>query len=374
MYKFFYMMKHLTMILAGLTISATVNAAVATKSYRADDADAVRVVGRTVVLPDGGGLQFDWSGVYAETILEGRELQLRVSDTRKSLFDVSVDGQPAGKFMVTSCDTVITVASGLKQGRHEIVISKRTEGETGMTTFHEFILPRGGSLTATAPRGRFIEYIGDSLSAGFGTEGKDRSDPFKPETENCNRAYSTIIPRYFDTDYAIIAHSGRGIVRNYGDSVRVSAHTMRHKYSQALDADTTHEWNFKDYTPDLVIINLGTNDFSNEPHPYRSEFVEAYASLLDDIFAHYGDGVKVLCVIPYAIASHLKPYFTEAISRVNRPGSVRLLHMPEDYINSDSDRGSAWHPNYVGQQKMAMMIIPYISTMMEWPMTGRPVL
>ena len=29
-----------------------------------------------------------------------------------------------------------------------------------------------------------------------------------------------------------------------------------------FDEDLTHKWNFKEYRPDLVVINLGSNDFN----------------------------------------------------------------------------------------------------------------
>jgi len=366
-------MKTIAIVTLILAAGFNLRAADKTKVYTADDSAAVRIVGRTQVLPDDGSVRFDWSGTYAETILDGRELKLRLSDTRKSYFDVTVDGRPAGKFKAAAKDTIVTVAGNLPRGIHRIAIRKRTEGETGTTTFHEFILPRGGSLTATQPRKRFIEFIGNSLSAGFGTEGLDRSEPFTPENENCNLAYSTIIPRYFDADYAIIAHSGRGAVRNYGDSVRVSAVSMRDKFLQTLDEDTLSRWDFEAYRPDLVVINLGANDFSTEPHPYRSEFVEAYTGILQDIFDKYGNDVKVLCVIPYAISAPVEGYYSEAVSKFDSR-DIRIIRMPTDYINATTDRGAVWHPNYSGQKKMAMMLIPYISTMMDWPLTDAPVM
>ncbi|MDE6153998.1 MAG: endoglucanase [Muribaculaceae bacterium] len=365
-------MKPVALITLFLAMGLTVQAANNQKVYRADDAAAVRAVGRTEVLPDGGGIRFDWSGTYFETMLDGRELKLHLSDTRKSYFDVIVDGRPAGKFKAASNDTIVTVVEGLPRGIHKIEIKKRTEGETGTTTFHEFILPRGGSMTATEPRSRFIEFIGNSLSAGFGTEGLDRSEPFTPESENCNLAYSTIIPRYFDADYAIIAHSGRGAVRNYGDSVRVSEISMKHKYLQTLDEDTLSRWNFEAYRPDLVVVNLGANDFSTEPHPYRAEFVDSYTEILKNIIDKYGNDIKVLCVIPYAVSAPVESYYSEAIAKVGT-ADIRLIRMPTDYLNSTTDRGAVWHPNYNGQKKMAMMLIPYIATMMDWPLTDKAI-
>lgn len=364
-------MKKIALLL--MMACATTAHAVKPVTYAANDSSAVRYVGRVVPAADSHDVTFNWSGTYIETMLDGRDLQLHLSDTGKSYFDIIVDGKPAGKLASIATDTVVTVVSGLKPGMHRVELHKRTEGETGTTTFHDFILPRGGSLTATQPRDRFIEFIGDSLSAGFGTEGKDRDEPFTAENENTNLSFSTIVPRYFDADYAVIAHSGRGVVRNYGDPLRESlSGTMLMRYDKALDAEEAPSWDFGGYKPDLVVINLGANDFMTEPNPYRSEFVTGYKKLMDKVWAHYGTDTPVLCVIPYAVTDQVDSYFAEAVAGTAGT-NTRIIRMPVDYINATSDRGAVWHPNHSGQIKTAMLLIPYISTMLDWPLTGKEV-
>lgn len=361
-------MKQLTAIL--LTAIITVSAAAAPKTYNATDSSAVRFCGRTLVLPDNGGVSFDWTGVYAETILDGKALNLHVSDKGTNFYDIVIDGKKTGTFSVSNTDTVVSIADNLPRGPHTVAIRKRTEGEKGTATFHEFILPRGGSLKATQPRARHIEIIGNSLTAGYGTEGPDRNAPFLLETENCNLSYSTIVPRFFDADYTLIAHSGMGVNRNYGDSVRNSAVTMRHRILQTFDKDTTATWNFAVRKPDLVIINLGANDFSTEPHPYRSEFVKSYTDILNTLLTNYGDDQKIICLMPYAVSAPVEEYYKEAIKNAGGK-NIHFVRMPVDYINNTSDLGSSWHPNYIGQKKMSMMLIPYVSTITGWPMTDR---
>lgn len=356
----------LSVILSFMSLSAAV------RTYSPSDTSAIRIVGRTEKLPDGA-LRFDWSGIYAETLLDGRALSLRLGDTRKSQFDIFVDGRHTAKVKIQSPDTTIVIAENLPRGQHSIAIRKATEGEVGATTFYSFILPKGGTLKAAQPRKRHIEIIGNSLSAGYGTEGKHAREPYSTETVNCNLAYSTIVPRYFDADYTILAHSGRGMVRNYGDSVRASAVTMRDKFLQVLDMDTLSRWNFEgSYRPDLVIINLGSNDFSTEPNPYRSEFVSAYVDFIRTIRQKYGEGIHILCFIPYSMDTPSDQYVREAVEAVNLP-TVKYLRMPVNALNETTDRGSNWHPNYQGQRKMAMYLIPFISTMMDWPLTIKAV-
>ena len=203
-------------------------------------------------------------------------MSLKVSDTGINYYNVFIDSLLHKIVKVTGKDTLINFISGIDKGVHRVLIQKRTEGEWGKTTIHQFVLPAGGKLEKETDRpSRHIEFIGNSLTCGYGVEGKDRSEPYKAETENCNLSYATIIARYFDADYTLIAHSGRGVVRNYGDSVRVSAVTMKDRMLNTFDMDLDKKWDFKTYKPDLVVINLGSNDFSTGLYPLEDEFIRA---------------------------------------------------------------------------------------------------
>lgn len=220
-------------------------------------------------------------------------------------------------------------------------------------------------------RNRHIEFIGNSLTCGYGTEGKHCDEPFKLETENCDFSFSTIISRYYDADYTLVAHSGRGAVRNYGDTVRVSAVTMREKMLQTFDEGSKELWNFKAYKPDIVIINLGTNDFSVEPKPFKNEFVASYTQILKQLRQHYGQ-VPILCVYSCTIPAPVYDYFEAVLTEMNDK-DIHLLKITEDLFNAETDYGAVWHPNYSGQRKMAMEIIPMVSTLTGWKLSGKAV-
>lgn len=168
-----------------------------------------------------------------------------------------------------------------------------------------------------------------------------------------------------------MAHSGRGAVRNYGDTVRVSAVTMREKMLQTFDEGSKEQWDFKAYTPDLVVINLGTNDFSVEPKPFKSEFVASYTKILKQLRQHYGD-VPILCIYCCTIPAPVYDYYETALVEMNDK-NIHLLQMKKDLFNTEADYGAVWHPNYNGQRKMAMEIIPMVSTITGWELSGKAV-
>ena len=330
----------------------------------------IRYVGRTETT--GGSVSFDWSGTYFECRFTGGSLAVRVSDTKRNYYNLTLDGHDAGIVATFGTDSLVVLAEGLGEGEHTLRMQKRTEGEQGRTTLHAFRLARNGRLLPAPPSpGRHIEFIGNSLTCGYGTEGKDRNEPFKLETENCNLSFSTIVSRYFDADYTLVAHSGRGAVRNYGDTVRVSAVTMREKMLQTFDEGSKEQWDFKAYTPDLVVINLGTNDFSVEPKPFKSEFVASYTKILKQLRQHYGD-VPILCIYCCTIPAPVYDYYETALVEMNDK-NIHLLQMKKDLFNTEADYGAVWHPNYNGQRKMAMEIIPMVSTITGWELSGKAV-
>lgn len=221
--------------------------------------------------------------------------------------------------------------------------------------------------------GRHIEFIGNSLTCGYGTEGLSKDEPFKPQTENCNKAYACIIARYFGADYTLIAHSGRGAARNYGDKNATSQNTMADRVANTFDEAAEPAWDFaaSPYRPDLVVINLGSNDFSTLPHPSRDEFAAAYTRILQTLRGAYGDEMPILCVAPRVS----EPAFTY-IRDLCQSGVVPNLHFAAilpGYCNDGSELGSSAHPNYAGHRKMAMLLIPYVSTLTGWEAEIKPI-
>lgn len=335
--------------------------------YKGNDKN-VSYVGRTEIQSDGS-VTFDWTGTYLRTRLSGGELSIKISDTGINYYNVFVDSLLHKVVKVSGKDTLINFVSDIDKGIHCILIQKRTEGEWGKTSIHQFVLPDGGELAKeTNHPSKHIEFIGNSLTCGYGVEGKDRNEPYKAETENCDLSYATIIARYFNADYTLIAHSGRGVVRNYGDSVRVSAVTMKDRMLNRFDMDLDKKWDFKTCKPDMVVINLGSNDFSTGLYPLEDEFIHAYMLLINRLRTNYGD-VPILCISP-AIAQRQIVQYMERMRKDLNDKKVYLAVLSEGLCDPATDLGAAWHPNYKGQTKMAMTLIPYISTITGWTLSS----
>ena len=166
----------------------------------------VRYVGRTQT--NGDDVSFDWSGTCFECRLRAARWRCAFRIRKKLL--QSDRRRPRRRCRYN-------VRDGFGRGAGREAGARRTyradaethRGEQGRTTIHAFLLDRGRRLLPAAPApGRHIEFIGNSLTCGYGTEGLSKDEPFKPQTENCNKAYACIIARYFGADYTLIAHFG----------------------------------------------------------------------------------------------------------------------------------------------------------------------
>jgi lysophospholipase L1-like esterase len=342
----------------------------------------IRFQGRTAVNSDGS-VSFDWSGVYCEFAFTGDYCAVRGSDDPRCLnrFNLFVDGIQTAVVNFSTDSTVVLfadVASGPGasgapgRGSHQIRLQKRTEGNQGIFTLKKIILPEGERLEKSAPApDRRILFIGNSLTCGYGVEAKSNKERFNNLTENCNLSYACDLARYFDADYELISHSGIGAARNYGDKRRVSKKAMPEAFARTFDSkDDSAPWNFGNdpFRPDVVVIYLGTNDFSTKPWPTYKEFSKRYYDIVRQVRAAYGD-VPILCVSTYLIDPALD--YTRRIVESGKSSNLHLAAILPGYCNPDTDHGADGHPNIVGQQKTAMLLAPYISTLTGWPVNAK---
>src|SRR3989339_828189 len=138
------------------------------------DHSNIRYTGR-IVKNEDGSVSFDWSGSYMELKFTGSFLAIKVSDTRKNYYNLFVNGVEQGVVETFGKDSVIVLASGLKGKNNVVRLQKRSEGEQGKSTIHTLYLSKTGKILEYNPgRTRHIEFIGNSLTVGFGTEGKSK--------------------------------------------------------------------------------------------------------------------------------------------------------------------------------------------------------
>jgi lysophospholipase L1-like esterase len=251
---------------------------------------------------------------------------------------------------------------------HTARLFKRTESIVGQSTFKGFVLSPGGTIENPPPRlERRIEFVGDSITAGYGVEGDSPTCPFSVATENVGRSYAAMVAEAVGAEMMITAVSGLGVIRNYNDPEMIGRDAMTVRYGRALANEPVPLWNFQRWRADLVVINLGTNDFSTHPQPTEIVFVQAYIDLLNDI-RHQYPFASIMAMAGPILPDYAAGYVETAVHHMNSAQSdhhIHFLHMPNNLVMPD-DYGCDYHPNVSGQQKIAAVLIPKIQEVMGW--------
>ena len=312
-------------------------------------------------------VKFDWPGVYISANFEGTTCAVRLND-HKNEYAVVID-QSAPKLLTTDTSSIYQVASGLTDSiPHTIKIVKRTEAFVGVGEFDGLILDKGKKLLPPNKKsGRRIEFIGNSITCAYGVEGDSANCHFSPQTENANMSYAAIVSRALNADYSLVAYSGRGVVRNYGDVNKTSKDPMPALYDRICFNDSNSKWNFSKWIPQAVVINLGTNDFSTKPFPDKDVFQNAYFQLINRVRGLY-PGVMIFCICGPMIGEPCMSYVKEVVTNEQKNKRVKdVFFIPIDRsVMEQGDWGCDWHPSITGMMKMTDAIIPVIRTRMNW--------
>jgi lysophospholipase L1-like esterase len=294
--------------------------------------------------------RFDWPGIQVQANFEGSYIGAVIKDGNND-YNVFIDGKQEGVAVTRPGTEEYTLADKLPSGKHLLTLSRRGEGYQGVAVFKGLLLERTGKLLAPPQRPkRKIEFIGDSITVGFGVEGIGVKCPSEREFKNNWKAFSAVVSRELGAEYHIVAISGRGLVKNWAEKEKVSAEPLPFFYDSTLQNEPSMKWDFKSWIPDMVVINLGTNDYSAPPVPDGDVFKQAYMDLIKKVRGYYPKALIVCCSGPAQQAPFFE-YFSDVMKKINENDKnvmrVDLASMPEDELGCD------WHPNEKGAARIA---------------------
>ena len=334
--------------------------------FIAPDDPLLRYTGR-FDFSDARAPRFDWPAVTIEAAFEGSSLAVLLEDGKNS-YDVTIDGQRS-ILRTQPGQTRYALAGGLDGGAHTLRLTKRTETFYGTPRFLGLELGEGGRLRPLpATNGRHIEFIGDSITAGYGVEGTSPTCVYSPETENAALTYAAQTAAQLEAAYSIAAISGVGVVRNYNSQSALSAGTMLTYYGRTLANEDAEDWPRDAWAPEAVVINLGTNDFSTTPHPAGEVFLQGYTNLIFKVRERY-PGAHIFAVAGPMMVGPAEDTIRSVVTQMNEAlGDERVHFVPIENTLALSavDYGCDWHPNESGQAKIAAQLAPLMKGVLGW--------
>lgn len=172
---------------------------------------------------------------------------------------------------------VLTMGEDLDgEKSHEVVLFKRQDG-CHEFTFCGFIISKDGGVNPPPKKStRCIEFYGDSAAAGELVEDENYTECFegkhRGEYSNAWYSYAMMTGRNLKADVSIVAQGGIALLDNSGyfhapDSIGMESVYDKLHFNPDLGGVT--RWDFKAYTPQVVIIDIGQNDAY--PEDYMKE-------------------------------------------------------------------------------------------------------
>jgi lysophospholipase L1-like esterase len=310
-------------------------------------------------------IQARFTGNSIETIMQDQHL-----DGNQNYLSIVLDGEYKGRIKTIPGQTHYLLADKLVGAEHTILIGKATEAAIGYVEFGGFICQK--LLPAAELPERKIEFIGNSITCGTGLDITDT--PCDSGTwydqQNAYLAYGPVVARRLNTRWFLSSVSGIGMERNWNSPGPTLPQVYQNTF---LHADSSSPWDFSSYVPDLVVICLGTNDFSDgdgktpRPAPDSTKFIDIYIKFLKLIRKNYPQAV--ICCLSSPVlqgekAQTLQRYLdtiVENLQKKERDSRVGKFFFAHDY-----NHGCTGHPDRQEHQKMADEMEPFIKKIMNW--------
>jgi len=314
-------------------------------------------------MSDPAAPQATWTCTAVTARFKGTAINARLKHTGtypNSYYQITVDGQPTGVISPTAEQDLFAVAAGLPDKEHTIEIIRRNEAAwRAPFVFLGFQLEKSGQLLPPPPRSdKRLLVIGDSISCGFGNEAeKPEGNP--PAKQNGYMTYGAIAARKFGAEIQIIAWSGRKLFPN---------NTMAEVYDRMLAQDAGSKANLKDWVPDVVVINLGTNDFCDKKNPPQEQpWIAAYKAFIGTIREFAPKAHIIIASGPMGTPASWDTWARTITADLNNAGdkNITYLPFPTQDVNGDGVGGN-WHPNITTQKKMGAMLIAEIEKTTGW--------
>ncbi|HEX5185162.1 MAG TPA: SGNH/GDSL hydrolase family protein [Allosphingosinicella sp.] len=328
----------------------------------------VHVEGRVIKDADGS-LSFGWPGVSFESRFRGTGVRVRF-DAPTDFLRLRIDGRE--KMVFRRPGSVDRLFGGLPRGVHIVRLEKMTESQQGGSRFIGFF-PVPGDIPLPAPRrARQIEFIGDSYTVGYGNTSASRTCTKDEvhDTTDTQKAFGPLVARHYGADVRIVAYSGFGIVRNYnGGSPGLNLPKLydRPKPDDDSDRAAAGGWH-----PRVIVVNLGTNDFSTPVHP--GEAWPDQGSLAAAYRAGYGAFLrKLLARRPRAhfilMGSDFYPEVEQVAAALGPADRARVATLRFGELELT---GCDWHLSLADDRKVAGLIEDAIDGLgIGWKRGGR---
>lgn len=333
----------------------------------------VKLLGRTFMLDDcrvlslsASGVEFTYFGTRLSVTFYGDSTTTVEADKPQPWRDqtrvaVIVDGVMHLDTVIKKEKEIFTVFGedpAMEPAEHKVRVLKLSEPRMSAVGLGKIKILADAPAKPTEYSDKYIEFIGDSITCGYGIDAPDEWHPFSTTTENASKAFSYRTAQNLGADHSLVSYSGHGLISGYtpDPSIPKLEELIQPYYAIFAYSYNTfrgirleeRRWDFSsERKPDTIVINLGTNDDSyvQDDEDKRASFFEDYVEFLEQV--HEANPKARIIVAFGLMGDRLFETEKEAVEQFKENSGfeeVYAFHInPQDA--EKNGYGSDWHPS-----------------------------
>ena len=216
-----------------------------------------------------------------------------------------------------------------------------------------------------------IEFIGDSITCGYGVDDSNTQSDFAAEAENALKSYACIAAEMLGTEYSLFSYSGYGVISGWTESgardtngvitrfYEKWCHSYKHPDGNDIEEQ---QWDFSSMPSDIVVLNIGTNDnsYCTKNEGSFKELEDEYLGLLRKVRKYNPDAAIISTIGITPLSDELYESLHNAVERFKAECDTGIEEFRFTPHNGWLGYGSNWHPSedthYYAAEELAEFI------------------
>ena len=341
-----------TLFLAPLILNAEFNDVTPTPSSEGvtvsvavDDAN-IQYVGRWDAGKEGERTAY-WDSAYFKTKFTGTSVKMVLGEGPAVTFTVIIDGK--GYYLKDQSAIVDITPPGLSDGEHELIVIKSDSNQDLKKTVFKGLILDKNATTLPPTKKLLAEVVGDSITSGYGSTTHRAAQKLGMDVVNLGIAGITLTDGY----------------PNHASSAKTG---MSHQYfkltNNLVDRDGP-DWNFTDYTPDVIMIMIGVNDKTLDVP--EEVFQSTYIKFLEDVRAKNPNAIiyviRMLDRYPEdggPLFEGYAPHCLAAVQARISEGDRKVFYVNTSGFLTEDNKlkylADSTHPNELGKEYLSTLL------------------
>lgn len=332
------------------------------------DKDFYQYEGR--ILEKDGIAYLGYTNSYVRFYAKGKNIRAYLTsniteDVNMAGLSVFLDDneEVVNKLVIDREETWYDICQLPDEKEHLVTIVKITEAAMSYVGFVKLQVLEGELLKREFPKRPELklEFIGDSITCGYGVLGAPDAE-YTLRDEDGMLTYAYLAAKELNARARFLSASGHGMYVEYTGDPEGNVPKLFPCVNWYIDPTVAYDYN--EYVPDVVVINLGTNDSGHiEKTQVQEMFVKTYVEFLHKIKRAY-PRVKIICTIG-TLCDIMFDWIEKAVAIYEDEGGHDVYMRRLPYHNVEEDGMACMHPSAITHRKDGERVAGFIKEILD---------